>query len=147
MQAAGAGLSIVGAGLGAFAQIKQAQGVKAGDEFKAASEERAAEYGRLKATQTGAEMTMRLNQTLGNIDAIRGASHDDPSSPTGAAFRDAQENLGNWQRSIVTGNILAQARQQDADAAYLRAAGSNALLNGEIGGIGSFFTKAGQAIG
>jgi hypothetical protein len=76
---AGPASSIVGAGLSAYANIEKAMGTKQADEYQAAELDRAAEYGRLKATQTSAQMTQKLNQTLGNIDVIRAAAHDDPT--------------------------------------------------------------------
>jgi hypothetical protein len=84
---------------------------------------------------------------LGNIDVIRAAAHDDPTSPTGAAYRDYQEQIGNTQKSITVTNILAQSQQQEADAAYLRSAGNAALLSGTIGAVGSFLGGAGSAAG
>ena len=163
--AAGPGLaaagSIASAGFGLAASSEkakgielQAEGVNAGNQFQAAELDRAAEYGDLKAVQTGAQMTQKLNMTLGNIDAIRAASHTDPTSPTGAAFRDAQEDIGITQKTITVDNILAQSRKQEAEAAYLRVAGANALLAGKVGanaarlgGYADFFGKLAGAGG
>lgn len=115
----------------AGARLK-AQGENAADQFQANELDRAAEYGDLKADQTGAQLTQRLNVTLGNIDAMRAAAHTDPSSPTGAAVRDFQESVGLNQKSITVSNILAQSRKQESEAAYLRVAGANALLAGDV---------------
>jgi len=130
---AAGGNSLASIGLQAYATILQSQGVAAADNFQAAKLEQAAKYGELKAVQTGGQMTRSLNQTLGNIDAVRAAANADPSSPTGAAFRDNQESIGNDQRGIAVDSILAQARQERADAAYYRSAADNALFAGEIG--------------
>lgn len=131
----------------------QAQGVNAGNQFQAAELDRAAEYGDLKADQTGTTMTQRLNMTLGNIDAIRAASHTDPTSPSGAAYRNQQEDIGTKQTTTTVNNILADARQKEADAAYLRVAGANALLAGKVGaravrlgGYADALGKVGQGI-
>jgi hypothetical protein len=136
-QEAAGPLSIATIGLSVVSDITKAQGTKAADEYQAASLDRAAQYGEVKADQTSAVLTQRLNQTLGNIDVIRAAAHDDPTSPTGAAYRDYQERIGVGQRSTEVGNILAQSAQQEADAAYLRTAGNNALLSGTIGALGT----------
>jgi hypothetical protein len=117
----------------AAADRVQAQGIAAGDEFRAAELDRAAQYGELKATQTGAQLTRNLNITLGNIDAIRSAAHDDPTSPTGAAIRDYAEATGTEQKGIEVSSLEAQAKQSEADAAYLRYAGHQALLSGDLG--------------
>ena len=145
--AIGPAISIMGAGLSAFSGIEKASGQKQADEYQAEHLDRAAEYGRLKATQTSAQMTQRLNQTLGNIDVIRAAAHTDPTSPTGAAYRDYQEGIGETQRTITVQNILAQSQQQESDAAYLRSAGNSALLAGEIGAGGSLLGSIGGAVG
>lgn len=120
------------AGLGAVATMMQAMGTADADKYQAGRLEVAAQYGDLKAVQTGAQMTRSLNTTLGNIDAVRAAAHADPNSPTGQVVRDNQETIGTDQKSIAVGNIMAQADQDRADAAYYRSASSNALLAGGI---------------
>jgi hypothetical protein len=117
---------------GKSAQL-QAQGVSAADTFKAEQLERAAEYGDLKAAQTAGQMTRNLNVTLGNIDAIRAAAHNDPTSPTGAAYRGMVEEVGGEQKEITVSSILAQSQEDVASAAYLRQASGRALLAGDIG--------------
>ena len=52
----------------------------------------AAKEGELKATQTNAALTGKMNQTLGNLMAVRAAAHTDPNSPTGAAVMGQQES-------------------------------------------------------
>lgn len=128
----GSNSSVAGAGLGALATMMQAQGTADSYEYKADQLEVAAAYGDLRADQTGAQLTRQMNQTLGNIDAVRAAVHSDPNSPTGAAFRDNQQRLGEEQRSIAVGGIKAQAARDRADAAYYRSASDNALLAGGI---------------
>jgi hypothetical protein len=110
----------------------QAQGTATADEYQANKLESAAQYGEVKANQTGAQMTRQLNTTLGNIDAVRAAAHSDPNSPTGAAYRDNQEEIGIDQRTVAVGNINQQVKQDRADAAYYRSASSQSLLGGAI---------------
>lgn len=129
---AAGGNSLASIGLSAYSTILQAQGVAAADEFQASKLEQAATYGELKAVQTGGAMTRSLNQTLGNIDAVRAAANTDPTSPTGNAFRDNQEQLGTDQRTTTVNSILAQAAQQKSDAAYYKSAASDALFAGGI---------------
>lgn len=130
--AAGSGISIAGAGLGAWSSIVQAKGVQQGDIFKANILEENAQRGVVAATQTGADYTRKLAVDLGNIDILRASAHTDPTSTTGAAIRDTNEQFGLTQKSIAVDNIMAQARQQEAEAAYLRSAGKSALLSGYI---------------
>lgn len=143
----GAVTSMVGLGLSAESTMMKAEGQKAANDFQAAELDRAAEYGDLKAVQTGAQMTQKLNITLGNIDVMRAAAGTDPASPTGAALRANSENIANDQKTITTNNILAQSQKQRADAAYLRVAGANALLAGQIGAGGQLIGGIGGAIG
>jgi len=146
------GMSLASAGLSAYSTILQSQGTAAGDEFQAEKLQTAATYGDLKASQTAGQMTRNLNATLGNIDAVRAAANANPNSPTGAAFRDNQENIGTENKTITVDSILAQSDQDRSDAAYYQSAASNALLSGGIGaaagiagGIGKAFAAAGPA--
>jgi hypothetical protein len=124
--------SVGGAGLKAYGDITSAQGVAAGDTFKAQMLEQNAQRGQVAAVQTGAAMSAKLAQTLGNIDAVRAASHSDITSPTAAAYRNQQEQLGLSQKAIAVDQILAQSRQEEDEAAYLRRAGKFALTQGYI---------------
>jgi hypothetical protein len=123
----GASLALQG-----YATILQGQGVAKADEYQADKLDTAAKYGELKAVQTGGQMTRQLNQTLGNIDAVRAAANTDPTSPTGAAIRDNAEAIGTDQRTITVNSILQQSRQDTADAAYYRGAAKDALFSSEI---------------
>jgi hypothetical protein len=144
--AAGAsGLSVAGAGLGAYSQILASQGTAAGDTFKADVLEQNAQRGRVAAVPTGATATERLNIDLGNIDAVRAATHNDPTSPTGAAIRDWHETLGLTQKSIAVDQIMAQSAQEDSEAAYLRSAAKAALTAGQISAAASLLGGAGKA--
>jgi hypothetical protein len=127
------GNSLASIGLSAYSTILQSQGVAAADDFQAEKLESAAQYGELKAVQTGGQMTRSLNNTLGNIEAVRAAAKADPNSPTGAAVLDDQEKIGIDQRTITVDSILAQANQDKNDAAYYKSASSNALFAGKIG--------------
>jgi hypothetical protein len=137
---AAGGTSLASIGLQAYATILQSQGTANADEYQAAKLESAATYGELKAAQTGGQMTRSLNNTLGNIDAVRAAANTDPSSPTGAAVRDNQEAIGNDQRSIAVNSILAQSNQDRNDAAYYKSAAHNALLSGGISAAAGVFS-------
>lgn len=136
------GLSLASAGLSAYATLLQGQGVANADDYQAERLEQAAAYGDVKAAQTGGQMTRNLNTTLGNIDAVRSAANADPTSPTGAAFRDNQESIGDSQRGIVVSSILQQSAQERADAAYYKSAASGALLTSDIGAGASILKAA-----
>lgn len=141
----GQAFSIAGAGLSSYGQIVAAKGTQRADEAKAAQLERAAERGRLAATQTSAQMTEDLNTTLGNIAAVRAAANIDPSSPTTAAILDRQEYVGNRARDISVENLKAQAEENDASAAYMRQAGAFALSQGKFGAFANFLKSLGGA--
>ena len=111
----------------------QTAGQNAGDQYRAAQLDQAAQYGELRAVQYGGQATRNLNITLGNIDATRAAAHDDPTSPTGAAVRGYAEAVGTEDKNIQVDSLTAQAQQSESDAAYLRYAGNQALLSGNLG--------------
>lgn len=129
---AASGLSLASMGLSAYGAITSSEGTAAADTYKAEQLDRAAQYGDLKATQTNAQMTRNLTITLGNIDAVRAAARTDPTSPTGAAVRDYAEQTGTEQKNIKVDSIMAQAQEDEANAAYLRKASSQALLGGDL---------------
>lgn len=131
-------MAIASIGLNAASKGMQAQGVSAADQFKAQQLDQAAQYGELKAQQTNAQMTRDLVMTLGHIDAVRGAAHIDPTSPTASAVREAMEEQGVQQKNIKVASIEQQARMDEAGAAYMRKASSDALLAGDIGIASSF---------
>lgn len=139
------GMSLAGAGLTAYSTILQSQGTANADEYQAEKLQTAATYGDLKASQTSGQMTRNLNNTLGNIDAVRAAAGDDPASPTGAAVRDYQETIGNENKSITVNSILQQSTQDRNDAAYYQSAASNALFAGKIGAAAGLATAIGKA--
>jgi hypothetical protein len=130
---AASGLSLASVGLSAYSSILGGEATSSADQYKAEQLDRAAQYGDLKATQTNAQMTRNLSITLGNIDAVRAAARTDPTSPTGAAVRDYAESTGTEQKNIQVDSIMAQAQEDEANAAYLRNASSTALLSGDIG--------------
>jgi hypothetical protein len=91
--------------------------VAAADNYKASALEAAAQRGKVAAVQTGGDATRKLSNDLANIDAVRAAAHDDPTSPTGSAIRDWSEQLGLTNKRIAVDNIVAQSNQEMADAA------------------------------
>jgi len=127
------GLSLASMGFSAASSVMQGQATASADTYKAETLDRAAQYGELKGTQTNAQLTRNLTITLGNLDAIRAAAKTDPTSPTGAAVRDYTEQVGTENKNIQVDSIMAQAQEDEANAAYLRKASSDALLSGEIG--------------
>lgn len=127
------GLSLGAMALSATGSVLGGMGTSSADKYKAELLEQQAQYGELKATQTGAQMTRNLNITLGNIDAVRAAARTDPTSPTGAAVRDYTEQVGTENKDIQVNSILEQSQMDEANAAYLRSASSDALLSGDIG--------------
>lgn len=119
--------SIASIGLSAYSAHEKGVGAKAASDYKADTLERSAEYGELKAAQTGAALRERLAKTLGTIDTVRAAAGADPTSPTGAQVRDWSENLGERQRLIAQESLLQQSDQERRDAAFTRAQGKFAM--------------------
>jgi hypothetical protein len=123
--------------LGLVSGVMQGEGTQAADEYQASQLSEKAQLGQAAAVETNADMVARLNQSLGNIDAVRAASGDSPASPTGAALRDVTTGRLNQEKAIRVGNILTQSETDTAGANYLTQAGSFALMQGILGGAAS----------
>ena len=146
--AAGAagGMSLAATGFKMLGDYTSSRAEAGADVYKSEVLEQQAEYGRLKATQTNAQMTKNLAITLGHVDAVRAAMHTDPTSPTGAAVRGEMEATGEMRKGITVENILQQTRMDEANAAYMRSQSSNALLSGNIAMLGDTFAGAASAL-
>jgi hypothetical protein len=130
-----------------YGDYTSSRGVAAGDIYESEVAQQEAEYGKVKAVQTNAQQTRNLAITLGHIDAVRAAAHTDPTSPTGAAVRGETEMIGTEKKDIAVENFLQQARMDEAKAAYLRTASSNALLSGDISMAGDLFSGLSSVFG
>jgi len=140
------GLSLASLGFSAASSVIQGEGTASSDTYRAEQLDRAAQFGELKASQTNAQLTRNLSISLGNLDAVRAAARGDPSSPTAAAVRDWVEQTGTEKKNITVDSITAQAQEDEANAAYLRQASSQALLGGELGAAGKVLEGIGPAL-
>lgn len=125
-------MSLASAGLQMYGDYESSRGQAAGDQYRAEEMDRAAQYGELQATQTNAQMTRNIGITLGHLDAVNAAGRIDPTSPTAAAVRNTKEATMTNQKNIKVDSLTAQAQEDEANAAYMRFAGSQALLSGDI---------------
>jgi hypothetical protein len=133
-----ASIASIGAlGLGSAPSILKGYGEQQGQEFMAAQAERAAQLGRIKATQTDTALREELATTLGNIDVIRAAANASPLSPTAQSIRAKETEVSDRQRTQAVANIRAQVAEKEAEAEYRRKAGNIALLGGIAGGASS----------
>lgn len=126
------GTSLLTMGLSAYGAVEQGSATQASDTFQADKATQAAQIGKLQANLTDTTMTENLNKTLGNIDAVRAAAHDDPTSPTAQAVEGWQTELSNRQRLAAVGTQRAQADEDTASANYLQQAGSFAQQQGDL---------------
>ncbi len=136
--------SLASVGLSAFSSVMGGAGTKAANEMQAARLERAAAYGKVQASQVAAHDTENLAIKLDNIDAVRAAQNNDPSSPTTAAIKSRTSYLANRDQQIQVGNILAQSSEDTASADYLHQAGSYAMTMGEVGAGANLLKGIGQ---
>ncbi|HET8921340.1 MAG TPA: hypothetical protein VFN27_16895 [Xanthobacteraceae bacterium] len=136
--------AIAGTGLKAYGDYEKGAGEQAADEMQAAQLRRKAEYAGAAAAETNATLTDRLATTLGNIDVVRAAAHADPSSPTTLALRSRAATVGNQERAIRVGNILAQQSEDLASADYLTSAGKFALNMGKLSAAADILNAGGQ---
>lgn len=132
-----AAAAIGGLGLDAGSKIYKGYGDQASQEFMARRDERAAELGRLRASQTDAQLREELNTTLANIDAVRAAGNIDPTSPTTAALKDRESFVSDRARNIKVASLRAQADEDEATSRYRREVGRSAVVGGWLGGLGS----------
>ena len=109
--AAAGGLSIASAGLSAYSTVLKGEGTQAADEYQAESLERAANVGKVKAAQTGAQMTESLdNETTDPASrrhvAGRGMAQLDRLS---SHVEDARGPIG--QERNPGGHLLGESQQ------------------------------------
>lgn len=114
-----------GAAMGSMALSAGGKVVKGVGEYEAAQfaadrDERAAEFGRIKADQTDVQLREQLTTTLGNISTIRAAGNIDPLSPTTAAINTEETRVADRERNIRVGNLRMQAREDDLAAKQRR---------------------------
>jgi hypothetical protein len=145
-QAAAGPMSMAATGFKVLGDYVSSRGEAGADIYKSELSEQQAQFGRLKADQTNAQMTRNLALTLGHVDAVRASMHADPNSPTGAAVRGEMEATGAMRKEITVENILQQSRMDEANAAYMRSQASNALLSGNIAMLGDAFSGAAGAL-
>lgn len=143
---ASAALSMASMGLSAYGETLKAKGVAEGDIYKAEQLERAAEYGELKAAQTGDQMTRNLAVTLGHIDTIRAASRTDITSPTSQMARNTVEGVATEQKNITVDSLKAQAQEDEANAAYMRTAAAEAIKIGDVSALADILKGASGAV-
>ena len=120
------------------------EGTQAADQYQAGVLTEKAQLGQAQSVETSANSVMRLNASLGNIDAVRAASGDSPTSPTGVALRSVTTANANQGKAIQVGNILSQNEMDTAGADYLNSAGSFALTQSIIGGLAGGAGTLGQ---
>src|SRR6516225_10518729 len=145
-QAAAGVMSLAATGFKMLGDYTSSRAEAGADVYKSELLEQQAEFGRLKATQTNAQLTRNLAITLSHVDAVRAAMHTDPTSPTGAAVRGEMEATGQMRKDITVENILQQTRMDEANAAYMRSQSSKALLSGDIAMLSDMFQGAAGAL-
>ena len=124
-----------------------AVGQSAGLKQEAAQASKAADIGRLQATQLDTAYRDDLSKTIANIKAIRAATGADPNSPTTQAYIADQTKISDRNRDIKTSGLRIQTNQSDADATFFKASAKWALLGGVVGGLNKAAQVAGQAAG
>jgi hypothetical protein len=138
-------VSLAATGLSAMGSIAGAEGQSKADQYQAKQAIDAAEYGRVKAAQTGQIMTQNMSTMLGHIAAVRASGGADVRSPTTAAIVGRQEQISTNERGIQVGNIQNQVRSDvDSSKLYTQMAGQ-ALTAGYLGAAGTVAGSLGGA--
>ena len=145
---------IMGANASAEAAREKAKAEAEGDSFAATQQQAQWFQGMQKSFQTDTAMTQHLGATLATINAIRGSSGADLTSPSGQAIENRTLALGNQDIARTTINIQEQAKEhEDASFYYLSAAheaisaGGIAAQGVELGSIGGAVRGIGGVIG
>src|SRR6516225_627059 len=129
-QAAAGGMSLAATGFKVLGDYVSSRAEAGAATYKSELLEQEAEFGRLKATQTNAQLTRNLAITLGHVDAVRGE----------------MEATGQMRKDITVENIVQQARMDEANAAYMRSQAGNALLEGNLAMLGDAFKGVAGAL-
>lgn len=147
MAAAPAAISLAATGFKVAGDFMGGSAKATGDAYQAQSLENAAQIGEIKASETGTQLTSSLQQSIGNIRAVRASANTDPNSPTGQAIVARAQALGDTRTKTQVGNILAQVEQDKAGSALYEKAASSDLLSGYLGGAGDILTGLGPKSG
>lgn len=135
MGAAAGAAAVAAPALGLVSGIMSGAGTQAADQFQAAELSQKAQLGQAAAVEVNSDNVARLNQSLGNIDAVRAAAGDSMAAPTAAALRGVTTQRADEANAIQVGNILQQSQTDQAEASYLQSAGSFSLMQGILGGV------------
>lgn len=117
-------------------------GARAGANSSADASYRAAQVGRARAQQIDLASRQELQQTLGNIMAIRASAGGDVNSPTSQALLDRQQQLGEQSRMAKVSSENIKADQLERQGKAQANAGNWALAGGimkALPGFGSLF--------
>ena len=147
MTVASLGLGAASSAMKGQATVTAAEGTQAADTMQAAKLERAAQFGQTQALLTNTTYRENLNTTLDNIEAVRAAAGNDPTSPTTAALMDRSEMLSDRQRMAAVGTIKSQSEEDLASADYLRKAGDFAVAQAKQAAEGDYITGAAKFLG
>lgn len=147
MGMAGGVASLAGAGFSAMGQEEQAKGQKAAYDYQSQVEAREANVSKVQGEQTIAQMTGKLNQALGNIDTVRAAGHDDPTSPTGASIRDTTEYLGDMDKTTASDYYFNEQQIHEDNSKFDLAAGQYAMKAGQMAALGTMIGGLGGMMG
>jgi hypothetical protein len=138
---------IMGANTKAEAARQQAEAQAKGDTFEAENQRDQWFQGMQKAWQTDTAMTQHLGSTLATINAIRGSSGADITSPSGEAIENRTLALGNQDIARTTTNIMEQAESHKKASLYYLQAAQDAIDAGGIAAQGAELGGLGGAIG
>jgi hypothetical protein len=115
-----------------------------GDLFQSEVVEQEAQYGALKATQEAGQMTRNLTLTLGTVDAVQ--LQPRATQPRRRTLPCATTPNRSVLSRRLSKSTRSTSRLDEAQAAYLRQASSQAPLVGELGAAGSVAQGVGGAL-
>jgi hypothetical protein len=140
-------LALAATGLSAAGSLFGGSMDSQGDQVEAQNAVNAAEMGKIKASQTDADMRRKLTTQLANISAVRAGLGLNPNSPTGQAIGSNVQAIGDLNRGYAIDNINQQVNMDQQAASFYTSSASNALLGGMFGAAGSIFKGLGGSSG
>ena len=139
--------TMVGAGLSAYAAMRQGEAQKKMYDYQAAVAKINAEHAKQVGQQEALRLGMKTGFDIGQSRAIMGASNLDVNSGSAITVQKDRDRLGYWDEQTVQDNAAWKAFGNYAQANMATAAGMEAQTTGQIGAASSLISGVATAAG
>jgi hypothetical protein len=139
-------MMVVAAGASTASGLFSASGQAQATSYQSAQAAVAARRGKIAAAETDTTLRQNLQDTIGNIRAIRASAGIDPNSPTTQAIIASESAKSERSRRIQVANAEAQVAADEWSSRTLSRISGDQWLYGSLGalagGAGSFAKMA-----